>query len=51
MKAFAYQTYNHKKIIQKTRKERWYSEEMFARFIPLKTFGTLNGSDPLAGKL
>jgi hypothetical protein len=51
MKAFAYQTHNHKKIIQKTRKERWYSEDMFVRFKPLKTFGTLNGNDPLAGKL
>jgi hypothetical protein len=51
MKAFAYQTHNHKNIIQKTRKEKWYSEDMFVRFKPLKTFGTLNGSDPLEGKL
>lgn len=51
MKVFAYQTHNHKKIIQKTRKERWYSEDMFVRFKPLKTFGTLNGNDPLEGKL
>jgi hypothetical protein len=51
MKVFAYQAHNHKKIIQKTRKERWYSEDMFVRFKPLKTFGTLNGNDPLEGKL
>jgi len=38
-------------IIQKTRKERWYSEDMFVRFKPLKTFGTIKGMDPLAGKV
>ena len=51
MKAFAYQMHQHTAIIQKTRKENWYSEDMFVRFKPLKTIGTLNGSDPLAGKL
>ncbi len=51
MKAFAYQMHQHTAIIQKTRKERWYSEDMFVRFKPVKTFGTINGNDPLAGKL
>lgn len=51
MKAFAYQMHQHTAIIQKTRKERWYSEDMFVRFKPLKTFGTIKGNDPLAGKL
>lgn len=51
MKAFAYQMQQHTAIIQKTRKERWYSEDMFVRFKPLKTFGTIKGNDPLAGKL
>ena len=51
MKAFAYQMHQHTAIIQKTRKEKWYSEDMFVRFKPLKTFGTINGNDPLAGKL
>ena len=51
MKAFAYQLHQHTAIIQKTRKEKWYSEDMFVRFKPLKTFGTINGNDPLAGKL
>ncbi len=51
MKAFAYQMHQHTAIIQKTRKENWYSEDMFVRFKPLKTFGTIKGNDPLAGKL
>jgi heme-degrading monooxygenase HmoA len=51
MKAFAYQMHQHTAIIQKTRKENWYSEDMFVRFKPLKTIGTINGNDPLAGKL
>jgi heme-degrading monooxygenase HmoA len=51
MKAFAYQMHQHTAIIQKTRKERWYSEDMFVRFKPLQTFGTIKGNDPLAGKL
>lgn len=51
MKAFAYQMHQHTAIIQKTRKERWYSEDMFVRFKPLKTFGTIKGMDPLAGKV
>ena len=51
MKQFAYQMHQHKEVIQKTRKENWYSEDMFVRFQPIKTVGTINGSDPLAGKL
>jgi hypothetical protein len=51
MKTFAYQMHQHTAIIRKTRKENWYSEDMFVRFKPLKTFGTIKGNDPLAGKL
>jgi len=51
MKMFAYQMHRHTAIIQKTRSERWYSEDMFVRFKPLQTLGTIRGSDPLAGKL
>ncbi len=32
MKNFAYQQKEHVDVIQKTRKENWYSEEMFTRF-------------------
>jgi len=51
MKAFAYQTPEHTEVIQKTRKENWYSEEMFIRFKPVAAFGSLKGSNPLEGKL
>jgi len=51
MKQFAYQRHQHTEVIKKTREENWYSEEMFVRFRPLKTFGTINGNDPMAGKL
>ncbi|WP_242691571.1 DUF3291 domain-containing protein [Desertivirga arenae] len=51
VKAFAYRSAEHREVIQKTRDENWYSEELFARFKPLATFGTLNGKDPLAGKI
>ncbi len=51
MKQFAYQMQKHKDVIQKTRKENWYSEDMFVRFKPVKTMGTIKGCDPLEGKL
>ena len=46
MKAFAYQSRQHSEVIRKTREDKWYSEELFARFIPLKTSGTINGKNP-----
>jgi hypothetical protein len=51
MKAFAYKTQHHTEVIQKTRNENWYSEEMFIRFKLIASFGSLNGNDPLKGKL
>lgn len=51
MKQFAYQLKQHAEVIQKTRKENWYSEELFVRFVPLKTLGTIRRTDPLTGKL
>jgi heme-degrading monooxygenase HmoA len=50
MKAFAYQMHAHQEVIRKTRKENWYSEDMFVRFIPLETYGTLKGNNPLTVK-
>ncbi len=35
MKAFAYQMHEHATVIAKTRKEKWYSEDLFMRFKPL----------------
>ncbi|MFT3679621.1 MAG: spheroidene monooxygenase [Ferruginibacter sp.] len=51
MKQFAYNMQEHSDVIKRTRQERWYSEEMFVRFRPLKSTGTIRGIDPLAGKL
>lgn len=34
MKSYAYQA-AHQEIIRKVKKERWYGEELFARFVPL----------------
>ncbi len=51
MMQFAYHTHPHKEVIQKTRAEKWYSEEMFVRFIPVAVYGTINGTNPLEGKL
>lgn len=51
MKRFAYKMHNHAEVVQKTRKENWYSEDMFVRFKPMATWGTLQGENPLAGRL
>lgn len=48
-KAFAYESKEHAEVIKKTRDEGWYSEELFARFIPIASMGTLNSTDPLQG--
>jgi hypothetical protein len=48
-KAFAYQSKAHTDVIKKTRDEGWYSEELFARFKPVASMGTLNNTDPLKG--
>lgn len=49
VKAFAYGSKEHLEVIKKTRAEGWYSEELFARFKPIASFGTLNNSDLLKG--
>ncbi len=51
MKQFAYQMKEHAEVIRKTRKEDWYSEEMFVRFKVLSSSGSLLGKDPLKRKL
>jgi hypothetical protein len=46
MKAFAYQMKDHAEVVVKTKKEKWYSEEMFVRFKPIDSFGSLKGNLP-----
>ncbi len=47
VKSFAYGSVKHAEVIKKTRDENWYKEELFARFKPIETWGTINGRNPL----
>ncbi|MGV8879118.1 MAG: DUF3291 domain-containing protein [Sphingobacteriaceae bacterium] len=49
MKHFAYKSPEHAEVIKKTRAGDWYSEELFARFKPVESFGSMMGKDPLKG--
>lgn len=51
MKAFAYKMKEHADVVKKTHQEKWYSEDMFVRFIPIKSEGQLNGKLPFEIKL
>ena len=51
MKDFAYGTEAHREAIRRRTKEDWYAEELFARFRPTGSSGTLGGSDPLGALL
>ena len=47
LNAFAYARAPHAAVIERTNREHWYAEELFARFAVLSTRGTLDGLDPL----
>jgi heme-degrading monooxygenase HmoA len=47
MKQYAYKHPAHQEVMRRTRAEKWYSEELFARFRPISSQGTWNQSDPL----
>lgn len=51
MKRYAYGMKQHATVIGKTRKEKWYSEELFVRFSVLQASGTINGVNPLQNYL
>jgi hypothetical protein len=44
MRQFAYKMQEHAEVVRKTYQEKWYSEEMFVRFIILETAGSLQGN-------
>jgi hypothetical protein len=49
LQAFAFERGPHVAAIRRTAEERWYAEELFARFALLSAEGTLGGRDPLSG--
>ncbi|MEO0064725.1 MAG: hypothetical protein RI983_51 [Bacteroidota bacterium] len=51
MKEFAYKMQEHASVIKKTYQEKWYSEDMFIRFRPIKSTGSLKGRLPFEIKL
>lgn len=48
MRRFAYKSGYHKEAIRAARRNRWFKEELFARFAIQDSWGAWQGGDPLA---
>lgn len=49
MTTFAYGSAPHAEVMRRARREQWYREEFFARFCPVASMGTWDGTNPLPG--
>jgi heme-degrading monooxygenase HmoA len=47
LRAFAYQSTEHRAAIARTQTLDWYAEELFSRFQPYRSIGTWGGKNPL----
>ena len=48
LREFAYGGAAHRAVVERTDRERWYAEELFARFAVEDAAGSVDGRDPLA---
>lgn len=48
LREFAYGGAAHRAVVERTERERWYAEELFARFAVEAAAGSVDGRDPLA---
>ncbi len=47
MKQFAYGSDLHRQAVRRTRQDHWFTEDLFARFVPVGSEGSWGGKDPL----